>query len=126
MSTIYVEGRQFGLEDRIKLEANGKIVRETDASVWTLPVLRTKLWSSLHGYGWPSNGGRLTIVPVCRPCWDECYKTGEPELSDAPTEPWFSVPVEYCHYCGRALTARKRIYINANLAPKTELEVFRG
>jgi hypothetical protein len=57
MSTIYVEGRQFGLEDRIVLAVDGICVRMTDTSIWTFPVLRTKIWSLLHGYGWPRNGG---------------------------------------------------------------------
>lgn len=59
--TVYIEreGRQFGLEDRVKVKRKtpdgqtDKVLYDvTPTSVWTFPVLRARIWGLLHGYGW--------------------------------------------------------------------------
>lgn len=52
------EGRQFGLEDRVRVRAPnygenpGVVLHELDAAIWLFPVLRCRLWALRHGYGW--------------------------------------------------------------------------
>jgi hypothetical protein len=60
---IYIEneGRQFGLESRVRLRqqqgetptGTDRVLHEIDASILTFPVLRIRLWALSHGWGWP-------------------------------------------------------------------------
>ena len=56
---IESEGRQFGLESRVRLRRDTgtqpgdfEVLHEIDAPFFTFPVLRTRLWALRHGYGW--------------------------------------------------------------------------
>ncbi len=61
--TVYIEneGRQFGLEERVRLReqkgprptSEDPILYEVDASTLSFPVARVRLWALLHGYGCP-------------------------------------------------------------------------
>lgn len=61
LAYVEVEGTMFGLETRVRLRVQAgekptftdRLVREVAASSWTFPRLRTRVWSLLHGYGWP-------------------------------------------------------------------------
>lgn len=52
--SVYIEreGRQFGLETRVRVKSDGKMVYGLDSLFFTFPVLRARLWGLLHGYGW--------------------------------------------------------------------------
>lgn len=61
--TVYIEseGRQFGLEERVRLcQQKGPrptdedpILYQVDASTLSFPVTRVRLWAFRHGYGCP-------------------------------------------------------------------------
>lgn len=62
--TVYIEreGRQFGLETRVRVRrqlgavpgAEDPEVRPEDyALAFTFPVLRAQVWCLLHEHGWP-------------------------------------------------------------------------
>lgn len=62
--TVYIEreGRQFGLEMRVRIKRKMSALAQVEdpelrpqlnAAAWTFPVLRTRLWALRQGFGWP-------------------------------------------------------------------------
>lgn len=60
---VYIEeeGRQMGLENRVRVQRQvgaapdqsaDVVLHSCYAMIWTFPVLHCRIWALWHGYGW--------------------------------------------------------------------------